>query len=608
MGSATNHTVASLLQEVAERLALKGENPFRIRAYEHAARAIEDLPEDIGELAFAGQLEEIPGVGESIAAKIEEYLRSGRMTYLEGLREEFPEGVREVMHVPDVGPKLASQLYRELGIASIDQLEAAAQNGQLLQLPHIGQKTVDNILHGIARVRAQGSRRPIGEVLPLVETLTKQLAAHEFIHNVTVAGSIRRFRDTVGDIDLIATSAASERAMDVFTSLPEVRDVIMRGSTRATVITHGGVQVDLRVVPDENFGSLLQHFTGSKDHNVQLRDYALSKGLSLSEYGITDLKTNTHQTFRDETTFYAALGMSWIPPEIREASGEIEAALIGRLPRLIEVRDVKGDLQLHTDWSDGTQSLEAMVAAAAKRGYEYIAITDHSPMRAHAHGLSIERLQEQWELISRVQERYPDMRILRGAEVDIHADGTLDYPDDILAQLDWVVAAIHSSFNMSQDRMTARLLCAIEHPLVDAIAHPTGRLLGRRPPVEIDMEMVLATAAQTGTALEINSFLERLDLRDADAHRAIELGTYLVIDTDAHAAIHLDNIRFGVAVARRAWAQPDNVLNTKPLAELLAFRDWRRSRGSLDAKVRGKVGTMPAAHADSALVAGQQTS
>jgi DNA polymerase (family 10) len=563
-----NQAVAEVLREIAELLELKGESPFRIRAYENAARIIEALPEDINEIAGAGRLQDISGVGEGLATKIDEFLKTGHITYLDNLRAEFPAGVRELMRIPGVGPKLASRAYHELGIASIDDLEAAARDGRLASLPRLGQKTAENVLHAIERMRAQGSRIPIGQALPLVEALVGQLSSHDFIHNLTPAGSVRRFEETIGDIDMIATSPEPQRAMDLFVSLPEVREVIAHGPTKTSIIASQGVQVDFRIVQDEAFGSLLQHFTGSKEHNVQLRDYALHKGLSLSEYGITNLATGQRQMFADEVAFYHALDLPWFPPEIRQGNGEIEAALKGQLPHLVEVGDIKGDLHVHTDWSDGTASLEDMVAAAAGRGYQYIAITDHSAARAHAHGLSIERLKEQWEAIAQLQEQYPNLRVLRGSEVDILNDGTLDFPDEILEQLDWVVASIHANFTMPRERMTERLMRAIENPHVDAIGHPTGRILGRRPPYELDIERILVAAAKTGTALEVNSHTDRLDLKDSHVRRAVELGVCIVINTDAHAITNYDNIVYGVRVARRGWARPSDVLNTRSLSEL----------------------------------------
>lgn len=566
----TNLALAEVLREIVDLLQLKGESAFRVRAYENAAQTIQELSTPITDVASTGRLRDIPGVGEALARKIQEFLETGRMTYLDGLRSEFPDGVRDLMRVPGVGPKLASRVYRELGVQSLAELEVAARDGSLAGLPRLGQKTADNVVRAIERTRAQDNRSPIGQVLPLVSELIEALGNHDFIHNLTAAGSVRRFQETIGDVDIIATSAHAENAMAIFTTLPQVREIISTGTTKSSTISRSGIQVDFRIVQDEAFGSLLQHFTGSKEHNVQLREYALRRGLSLNEYGITDVATGLRTSFADEADFYAALGLPWIPPEIRQGQGEIEAAAQWRLPQLIAVDEIKGDLHAHSNWSDGTASIEDMVVSAAARGYAYVAITDHSEMRANAGGLTVDRLRRQSDEIAAVQERHPEIRILRGSEVDIRVDGSPDFPDSVLEELDWVIASIHSSFNMPGERMTERMLRAIENPHVDAVGHPTGRILGRRPPYELDMEAVFSAAARAGTALEVNSFPDRLDLKDTHIRRAIALGAKIVIDTDAHAPEHFQNVFFGVEVARRGWATRDSVVNASPLHSLLA--------------------------------------
>ncbi|HZU12907.1 MAG TPA: DNA polymerase/3'-5' exonuclease PolX [Chloroflexota bacterium] len=563
-----NNDVAAALNEIAELLELQGATTFRVRAYQNAGRTISNLPEDVRVLSAENRLKDLKGIGGSIADKIQELLDTGTITQLEKLRQEFPPGVRSIMSVPGVGPSLARRAYRELGVDSLEALREAAEDGRLAELPGFGQKSAENVLRALTRVNKKESRISIGTAVPLVEELIAALRPHEIFHHLMPGGSMRRWSPTIGDIDLLATSDKPERAMEIFATLPQVRDILGEGTTKTSVITDNGLQVDLRIVPDDAFGSLLQHFTGSKQHNIELRDYALARGLSLNEYGITDVKSGTVTRYADEESFYAALGLQWIPPELREGHGELAAARAGALPVLVTVGDVRGDLHAHTDWSDGTVTIEEMVLAARERGYEYVAITDHSGGIGVAHGLSAERLEEQIGVIRRLDREIEGITILTGTEVDIRRDGTLDFSDEILEQLDWVIASVHSGFNQPEDQMTARIVRAIENPHVDAIAHPTGRLIGRREPYAVDLEAVYRAAARTGTALEINSFPERLDLTDTQAQRALELGVILVVDTDAHAPVHFDNIRYGIEVARRAWAEAANVLNTRPLAEL----------------------------------------
>lgn len=565
-----NNDVAAALNEIAELLELEGATGFRVRAYQNAARTISNEPEDVRTLVAEGRLRDLQGIGSSLADKIEEMLNTGTMTQLEKLRQEFPPGVRAILGVPGVGPSLARRAYRELGVDSPEALRAAAESGQLADLPGFGEKSAENVLRALSRVNKKESRISIGRAVPLVEELIGALKPHGIFHHLMPGGSLRRWSPTIGDIDLLATSAEPERAMDIFVHLPQVRDVLGEGPTKTSIISDNGLQVDLRIVPDDAFGSLLQHFTGSKLHNIELRDYALARGLSLNEYGITDVRTGIVTRYGDEETFYRALGLEWIPPELREGHGEIAAAASRRLPALVTVEDVRGDLHAHTEWSDGTVSIEEMALAARGRGYEYIAITDHSGGIGVAHGLSVERLREQLAVIRRLNEEIEGITILTGSEVDIRRDGALDFPDEILSELDWVIASIHSGFNQPEEQMTARIVRAMENPHVDAIAHPTGRLIGRREPYAVDLETVFRAAARTGTALEINSFPERLDLTDTQAHRAIELGVALVVDTDAHAPIHYDNIRYGIEVARRGWAEARNVLNTRALSALRA--------------------------------------
>lgn len=569
-----NADVAATLTEIAELLELKGETTFRIRAYENAARTLGNMPEDIRTVAAEGRLKEIKGVGDALAKKIDELLATGKMEYLENLRAEFPPGVRALMAVPGVGPSLARRAYTELGVDSLEGLRTAAESGALASLPGFGEKSAENVLRALSRVSKRDQRISIGRAIPLVEELIAALGSDAFVHHLAPGGSLRRWSPTIGDLDLLATSSSPKEIMEIFVSLPIVSQVLGHGATKSTIITDNGIQVDLRIVPDESFGSLLQHFTGSKQHNIELREYALARGLSLNEYGITTVKAGQTSTFDSEEGFYRALGLEWIPPELREAHGEIDAARRDALPELVQVSDVRGDLHMHSNWSDGTVPVEEMVLAARERGYEYVAITDHSGGIGVAHGLSVERIKEQIELIRMLDRQIDGITILAGSEVDIKRDGSLDFPDEILEQLDWVIASVHSGFNQSEADMTARMIRAVENPHVDAIAHPTGRIIGKREPYAVDLEAIFRAAARAHTALEINSFPDRLDLSDTQARRAKDLGVMLVVDTDSHAPIHLENLRYGIAMARRGWCEKENVLNTRGLRGL---REWLRN-------------------------------
>jgi DNA polymerase (family X) len=566
-----NADVVAALTEIAELLELKNESSFRIRAYENASKAVSNLTEDVRVLAANGEITEIKGIGKGIAQRIEELLESGHIEYLDELREAFPPGVRELMRVPGVGPSLARRAYTKLGVNDLDELRAAAEDGRLSSLPGFGEKSAQNVIRALGRVNKEESRISIGKVMPVVEELIVALQECDAFQNLTAAGSLRRWSPTIGDIDLMATSTDAPRAMEAFINLPQVRQVLGHGPTKSAIVTDNGLQVDLRIVESESFGSLVQHFTGSRDHNIELREFALARGLSLNEYGITTVKSKDVQRFTDEVAFYAALGLQYIPPELREAGGEIAAAADNGLPTLITVEDIRGDLHMHSTWSDGACSIEEMVVAAKARGYEYVALTDHSGGIGVAHGLSPERLEEQLEELERVRAAHPDIHLFSGTELEIKRDGTLDFPDEILSRLDWVVASVHSGFNQSEEEMTARIVTAIENPHVDAIGHPTGRLIGKRAPYDVDLEAMFKAAARTRTALEINSFPERLDLVDRHARRAKDLGVMLVVNTDAHAPVNFDNIRYGVAMARRGWAEAGNVLNTFPLPKLQAW-------------------------------------
>lgn len=566
-----NTAIAKVFSDIADLLELKGENPFKIRAYQKAARAIEHYPKELEIMIDEGEdLRSIPGVGEAIAKKATELITTGKLDYYENLKAEFPEGITNLLAIPGIGPKTASKLSSELQINSVDALERAIQSGEVAKLFRLGDKTANNILQQIQALRRKDQRIPIGQALPVADEILAALRPVPGVRNLTCAGSLRRFKETVGDIDLMGTADNPKEVIDAFVALPSVAQVLAQGPTKASVIVSGGLQVDLRMVEHDSFGSLLQYFTGSKQHNISLRERGRRQGLKLSEYGITDLATEKLEKFAAEEDFYKRLGLQYIPPELREAQGEVEKAERGNLPRLVELSDIKGDLHIHSNWSDGYNSIEEMALAARDLGYQYIAITDHSGGRGIAHGLDVDRLKRQVAEIMSVKQRLDNIHIFTGIEVDIRADGSLDLPHEVLSELDIVIAAIHSAMNQSEEKMTKRVLDAIDNPDVDIIAHPTCRLLGEREPIAIDLEAVFQAAAKNNKVLEINSMPDRLDLNDIHAFRARELGVRLAIGTDAHSTGHLSFMRFGIGVARRAWCEPQHILNTLPLEQLLA--------------------------------------
>ncbi|MBN1863121.1 MAG: DNA polymerase/3'-5' exonuclease PolX [Dehalococcoidales bacterium] len=566
-----NAEVAKVFQAIADLLELKGENPFKIRAYQRAVFSLEHLPQEVAELVAEGRLREVPGVGEAIAKKITEFVTTGRLQYYEELKAEFPEGMSTLLEVPGIGPKTAMRLGNELDIKSLDELEEAINEGRVAALPRLGEKTVENIRRHIQALRRKDRRIPIGEALSVVDEIMAGLKGVPGLKNLTPAGSLRRFRETIGDIDLMGTADDAPTVIQAFVSLPQVREILAKGTTKASVVMAGGLQVDFRIVEHDSFGSLLQHFTGSMQHNVNLRERAHRMGLKLSEYGITDLATGKLEKFTSEADFYRRQGLQFMPPEIREGQQEIALAEAGNIPMLVELADIKGDLHVHTDWSDGRDSLEAMAQAAKAKGYQYLAISDHSAGRGIAHGLDNNRLRQQIELIRELNQKIKGIHIFSGMEVDIRADGSLDMSEELLGELDIVIAAVHSGMGQSEARMTERLIRAMESPHVDILAHPTCRLLQAREPVAADMEAVFQAALRTNTALEINAMPSRLDLKDTHVYRARELGVKLVISTDAHAGEHLDFMRFGIGVARRGWCRAADVLNTLPRAALAAY-------------------------------------
>ena len=566
----TNEHIAELFENMGSLLEMKGDTIFKIRAYQRAARTIEQLSSPLAQAVENGEdLTKIPGVGKAISEKIAEFIGTGQVATYQRLLEELPPGVLDLKDIPGIGPKTAVAIGVELGISTVEGVAEAAADGRLAGLPRMGQKAADSILRHIEAFQAIGSRTPIGQALPIAEEVIAALRKQcPEIGPLFPAGSLRRWEETIGDIDLIGIAPDPEAVGDALVALPMIKDVLVRGPKKTSVVGESGMQIDLRIGEPGTFGALLQYFTGSQQHNIRLRDYANRKGLSLNEYGITNTETGKVEEFADEEGFYARLGLPWMPPELRTGVYELDAGLADSLPRLIEATDLKGDLHLHSEWSDGNDPIELMIEAAVSQGYEYMALTDHSASLGVANGLTNERLESQISLLRSMQKNY-DITILCGSECDIRANGDMDYPDEILAQLDWVVASVHSAMGQDQATMTARMIKAMEHPSVTIIGHLTTRLLGQREPVEFDLEAVLQAARDTGTALEINASPERLDLKDTHAYRARELGVPLVINTDSHHHTHLDKRRFGVAVARRAWCRPEDILNTMSREEFL---------------------------------------
>tara|TARA_B100001105_G_scaffold250699_1_gene239382 strand:+ start:737 stop:2518 length:1782 start_codon:yes stop_codon:yes gene_type:complete len=566
----TNEHIAELFENMGSLLEMKGDTIFKIRAYQRAARTIEQLSSPLAQAVENGEdLTKIPGVGKAISEKIVEFIGTGQVAAYQRLLEELPPGVLDLKDIPGIGPKTAVAIGVELGISTVEGVAEAAADGRLAGLPRMGQKAADSILRHIEAFQAIGSRTPIGQALPIAEEVIAALRKQcPEIGPLFPAGSLRRWEETIGDIDLIGIAPDPEAVGDALVALPMIKDVLVRGPKKTSVVVESGMQIDLRIGEPGTFGALLQYFTGSQQHNIRLRDYANRKGLSLNEYGITNTETGKVEEFADEEGFYARLGLPWMPPELRTGVYELDAGLADSLPRLIEATDLKGDLHLHSEWSDGNDPIELMIEAAVSQGYEYMALTDHSASLGVANGLTNERLESQISLLRSMQKNY-DITILCGSECDIRANGDMDYPDEILAQLDWVVASVHSAMGQDQATMTARMIKAMEHPSVTIIGHLTTRLLGQRKPVEFDLEAVLQAARDTGTALEINASPERLDLKDTHAYRARELGVPLVINTDSHHHTHLDKRRFGVAVARRAWCRPEDILNTMSREEFL---------------------------------------
>ncbi|GAC1402005.1 MAG: DNA polymerase/3'-5' exonuclease PolX [Candidatus Velthaea sp.] len=575
-GNPSNAEVAKVLGEIRTLMEFAGEPFFKFMAYERAAETLENAA-PVADLAAAGRLTELPGVGKSIAARIEEIARTGTCAYLEELRAKYPRTLVELLGVQGVGMKTAQQMFGQLGIASLADLEAAIAAGGLAGLPRLGPKSLENIKRGVLAYKGRLHRTPIGRALPLARAIIAYLAERSDARDLAYAGSLRRQEPTVGDIDIVCTSDDPEAVIRAFTAWEQAEAVLAEGGTKASIWLHGGLQVDLRVLPAHVYGNLLQHFTGSREHNIQLRELAVRKNLRVSENGIVDLGDGRLITCRTEEDVYAAIGLAYIPPEMRLGIGEIEAARDGTLPAIVGLADLRGDFHMHCTWSDGRNTLEAMVGAAVARGYEYHSISDHSWGRGNW-GVNPDDLRAQRDRVRALGDQF-GIRTLCSSEVDILPDGSLDYEDPILAQLDIVVASVHSVMNQSREEMTRRLIRACENPYVTIIGHPTGRNVDTGfGGYDFDYDAVFAAAARTGTALEIDGQPNRLDLPSALARRAREFGVTFTCDSDAHAADQLANVAYAVGQARRAWLRPQDVLNARDLAGVLAFVEAKRKR------------------------------
>ncbi len=572
-----NDEVERLLVEYADLLSIVSEDPFKPRAYEKAARAVGGFPDDLQALEAKDVLA-IPNVGKSIAAKITEYLETGTFPELESLRDQVPAGVRAMTAIPGFGPKKAMAVHQELGIDSVEALVVAAEAGGLRSLKGFSARTEQNVLEGAKRMSSSGGRVLVSEALEVAEGLLERLRAVGGVRRSSYAGSLRRMAETIGDVDLLVAADRPEAVMETFAGIEPVDRVIARGDTKTSILTRSGLQVDLRVVPSQAWGAAMIYFTGSKAHNIRIREMAVRAGLKLSEYGLFDAASGELIAAETEEQVYGALGLPFIEPTLREDRGEIEAGLAGELPDVITLKQIRGDLHTHTNLTDGVATLERMLEAAAAHRYAYYAVTDHAP-NLYMQRMTDEKMLAQREKVRSLQASYPKMRLLHGTELNIAPDGTVDWEAGFLAGFDVTVASVHSHFSQSREEMTRRVIRAIENPWVNVIGHLTTRKIGRREPVDLDMEAVFEAAGRTGTALEVNAYPDRLDLRDEHVLWARRHGVKFSIDTDSHAVGHLDMMRFGVATAQRGWATKDQVINAWPITKLERFLRKGRASG-----------------------------
>ncbi len=565
-----NLEIAEIFYEIADILEMQNVQ-WKPQAYRKAARALESLSEDVAEIYKGGgikALKEIPGIGEGLAKKIAQYIEKGKINEYERLKKTIPRGLDSLMDIEGLGPKKISYLYKRLKIKNLNDLKEAIKKQKIRNLAGFGIKTEENLIKSVEMFEKSHERFLLGIAVPIAESIVNELKKTDGVHKVIAAGSLRRMKETVGDIDILVTSLQPLKAIEKFSTLSEVDRVLAKGATKGTIVLKNGLQSDIRVVEDKSFGAALNYFTGSKDHNVRLRQIAVKKGWKLSEYGLFNRKTNKYIAGKTENELYKKLGMDYIEPELRENTGEIEAALKNKLPKLIDYSDVKGDLQLHTNYSDGSDTIEEMAKAAKALGYEYILITDHSKTRAIANGMDEKRLLKQIKEIEKVNKKINGIEVLKGAEVDILRDGSLDYSNKILKELDIVLAAIHSGFKQPERDMTARILRGLENEYVKIFGHPTGRLLNRRAPYNVNIDKLIRFAKDSNKILEINAFPDRLDLKDIHVRLAVENKIKLSIGTDSHNTEQLSNIKFGIATARRGWATKKDIINTSSLKEL----------------------------------------
>jgi DNA polymerase (family 10) len=571
----TNEEIEELLNEWAELLQVSGADNFRVRAYEKAARAVGGFSKDVRSLSEK-EILAIPAVGKSMAARIKEYVDKGTVQEFEDLREMVPGGMRELLRIPGLGPKKAILLYEELGVSSLEQLREAIAAEKLRGIKGLGPKTEENLGRAISNLEKFSDRILIDEAMETAEGVIRSLTETASFARIAYAGSLRRMRDTIGDVDILVAAADAAPIMDAFTSMPRAREIVAKGDTKSSILTRKGLQVDLRVVPEDAWGAALIYFTGSKAHNIKIREMAVRKGWKLSEWGLFEAESGKLIVARTEEEVYERLGLPWIPPTMREDTGEVERALAGTLPDVVQESDIRGDLHSHTDMTDGVAPLEEMVAAAAARGYAYYAITDHAENLSMT-GASREKMLAQRKRIRELQKKYPKMRLFHGSELNIGRDGSVDYDPEFLSGYDVLVASVHSLFRLPREETTARLVTAMENPYVNVIGHPSGRMIGRREPIDFDFDEVCAAAVRTGTALEVNCFPDRMDLRDEHVRWALERGVTISIDTDSHAPRDLPNLRYGVATAQRGWAEKRNVLNCRTADQVAKFVAKKRA-------------------------------
>jgi DNA polymerase (family 10) len=559
-----NADIAVLFEEIADLLEIENANPFRVRAYRNAARQLQGMGVPAADMVAKGEdLTELPGIGDDLAAKIQEIVATGKCHFLEKLRKKTPPTITELLKIPGLGPKRVRALYHELDVHTLEQLARAARDGRIRKLPGFGEKTEQTILDAISAHVEKQTRFKLAVAAQYADPLKKYLEKISGVSQVMLAGSYRRFKETVGDVDILVAATNTQDVMDSFVAYDEVKDVLAKGSTRATVILKSGLQVDLRVVDEKCFGAALQYFTGSKAHNIEIRRLAQERRLKISEYGV--FKGNKHVAGDTEESVYHSVDLPWIPPELRENRGEIEAARAGKLPKLVELADLKGDLHAHTKATDGHHSLREMADAARRHGFEYLAITEHSRRLTVAHGLDPQQLRKQMSEIDKLNGQLQDITLLKGIEVDILEDGALDLPDDVLSECDLVVGAVHSKFNLSRAKQTERILRAMDHPHFTILAHPTGRLLDTRDPYDVDMLKIIRRARERGCFLELNAHPERLDLLDIYCQMARDEEVLVAISSDAHSTQDFDNLVYGVGQARRGWLEKKDVLNTRSL-------------------------------------------